>query len=259
MLAYFMKIWADVVTSFESRPNAGAEVDPKNLTHKRTIELQKLGVVPQTVFLKASADNTARPSRLHTGRRTTSDLSRTPVLGTPRSNRTVSMDHTAGSSGAPFEDLRRRLAMINGSATSLSHAPSVRDARSPTLPVPDSLTPSSPNTVISDVPVSIPMERPTSPTESLASVSNTSFPTALHKLHIGSIDGQKAAPAVGSSRANATGLLEAHAKVRDGSPERSGHSSPISISGTVRGIERPRLPSLVPISSYGEFCHTSHI
>lgn len=235
--------------SFESRSSI-IEADPKNMAHKRTIELQKLGVVPQTVFLKAGADNASRPLRVFTGRRNNSELSRTPVLGTPRSARTMSMDYTAGAPGAPFEDLRRRLAMINGSATSLSHTPSVRDARSPILAPPDNLTPPNSTTVVSDLPVSLPVERPISPTESLASVSNTSFPTAFHRLHIGSTDSQKAAPAVGSSKANATGLLDAHSKPRDGSPERSGRSSPVSISGTVRGLERPRLPSLAPISSY---------
>ncbi len=165
----------------------------------------------------------------------------------------MSMDYGPGAPGAPFEDLRRRLAMINGSGTSLGLAPSTRDPRSPTMGVlapPGALSPSSPNTVVSDVPVSMPLERPLSPTESLAS-ANTSFPTALHKLHIGT-DGQKAAPAVGSSKANATGLLEAHTKLRDGSPAPSGRSSPVSVSGTIRGMERPRLPSLAPISSYGE-------
>ncbi|KAI0342433.1 ARM repeat-containing protein [Trametopsis cervina] len=242
----FLPKLAENKSNFESRLSASIENDPKNLAHKRTIELQKLGVVPQTVFLKTNADNISRPSRLSSGRRIPSELLRTPQLGTPRSQRTMSIDHT--SAGAPFEDLRRRLAIINGSGTSLSLSPSGRDPRSPsigTLPPPD-LTPSSPNTVVSDVPVSVPHERPLSPADSLAS---TSFPSALHKLHIGT-DGQKAAPAVGSSRANATGLLDAHIKLRDGSPEPSGRSSPVSVSGTIRGMERPRLPSLVPISSY---------
>ncbi|KAI0088224.1 hypothetical protein BDY19DRAFT_994141 [Irpex rosettiformis] len=247
----FLPKLAENKSNFESRLGTSIEIDPKNLAHKRTIELQKLGIVPQTVFLKSSSDSASRSSRLSSARRAPSELSRTPILGTPRSNRTMSMDYNQGIPSAPFEDLRRRLAMINGSGTSLSLAPSVRDPRSPTLNTlapPDSLTPASPNTVVSDVPFSIPLERPLSPAESLAS-ANTSFPTSLHKLHIGT-DGQKAAPAVGSSRANATGLLEAHAKLRDGSPEPSGRSSPVSISGTIRGMERPRLPSLAPISSY---------
>ena len=45
--------------------------------------------------------------------------------------------------------------------------------------------------------------------------------------------------AVGSSKTNATGVLKAHSKIRsNGSPERSGRSSPMSISTT----HRPRVP-----------------
>ncbi|KAI0701928.1 hypothetical protein BC835DRAFT_1321753 [Cytidiella melzeri] len=249
----FLPKLAENKQNFESRPSLLTEVDPKNLAHKRTIELQKLGVVPQTVFLKTGTDGASRSSRVSSARQITSALSRTPVLGTPRSNRTMSMDYSMGMVGAPFEDLRRRLAMINGSGTSLTLPSSVRDPRSPTLgtlaTLDNNLTSGTANTVISDVPVSVPHDRPHSPTESLASAT-TSFPTAIHKLHVGSIDSQKAAPAVGSSRANAIGLLEAHTTLRDGSSEASGRSSPVSVSGTIRGIERPRLPSLVPISSY---------
>ena len=171
---------------------------------------------------------------------------KSPIALTPRSHRTMSADFSAG--GAPFEDLRRRLAIINGSGTSLSVPLGIRDARSPTLPVVDAFPSSSSNTAVSDVP----LDRPASPTESVASAANSSFRGAVHRLHIGSIDSQKALPAVGSSKANATGLLESHPKLREGSPERSGRSSPVSVAGTIRGLERPRLSALVPISTYGE-------
>ena len=165
----------------------------------------------------------------------------------------MSADFSAG--GAPFEDLRRRLAIINGSATSLAVPQSTRDARSPTLPVTDVFGSPSSNTAVSDVP----LDRPPSPTESVVSAANSSFRGAVHRLHIGSIDGQKALPALGSSKANATGLLESHPKLRDGSPEKSGRSSPVSATGTVRGLERPRISTLVPISTYGTHFIRSHI
>ena len=71
----------------------------------------------------------------------------------------------------------------------------------------------------------------------------------MHRFPIGG-DGQKAAPAIGSSKASATGLLEAHAQMlSEGSQSPSGRESPVSVAGTVRG-EKPRPPSIVPISSY---------
>lgn len=90
---------------------------------------------------------------------------------------------------------------------------------------------------------------------------------------MGSTDNQKAAPAVGSSRANATGLLEAHYKIRseEGSlyvgsslgsvHEESGRSSPsvLSMSQTLRAgagpgqRQRQRGPSSLAISTYGKF------
>lgn len=224
------------------------EPEVEGLKVPSTIELQKLGVVPQTVFLKGAGDSattlrSARPSVV--AQRAVTELIRSPILGgTPRSHRAMSADFSVGSGGAPFEDLRRRLAIINGSATSLSAPPGTKDVRSPSAPLAESITPSSSNTAVSDVP----LDRPSSPTDSVASGANSSFRT--HRLHIGSTDGQKALPAVGSSKANATGVLESHPKLRDGSPERSGRSSPVSVAGTIR--ERPRISTLMPISTYGK-------
>jgi len=149
--------------------------------------------------------------------------------------------------GAPFEDLRRRLSAINGSGTSLpsaareSHRVSSASAHSPLLPA-GLLT----TTLL---PVS---DRPGSPTESVLSNTNSAAFRAVHRLQVGSTE--KAAPAVGSSRANAIGLLEHTSKMRsEGSPERSGRSSPISTTGTIRGQPRSRVPSLPPISTYGVY------
>ncbi|KAH8101738.1 hypothetical protein BXZ70DRAFT_970824 [Cristinia sonorae] len=223
----------------------------ESLRTTTSIELQKLNVVPQTIFLRAPlGDSAPRSARLLSMQRAQMEQLRSPVLSTPRSNRTQSIDPGAGVTPAPFEDLRRRLAMINNSGTSLPISPSTRETRSPIPPVPELMSQLAlPEAAVSDVPH--PIERPSSPSESLFSVANSStFKGATQFLHAG-VDGQKAAPAVGSSKANATGLLEAHAKARsDDAPEGSGRSSPVSVAGTIRGAERPRVASLAPISTY---------
>jgi len=188
-------------------------------------------------------------------------MGKSPTPGTPRSHRALSVDIGPGG-GAPFEDLRRRLATINGSANSLVMPPPTvipRDTR-PTPSTPSQLNKAS----IMSPEVAVLQQRPGSPTESVLSASGSAvLRTTVRGLHMGSFD-QKAAPAVGSSKTNATGLLEAASKMRsEGSPERSGRSSPTSVSGggTLRGVPplRPRALSLLPISSYGTpeiFCIT---
>ncbi|KZT63489.1 WD40 repeat-like protein [Daedalea quercina L-15889] len=232
MRDYILKL-ARNMASFSSR--VSVEGDAEQLKAIVSIELQKLGVVPQTVFLRGprSVSKHGSYSDLHV---------RSPVPGTPRSGRTFSMDHTAAAV-APFEDLRRRLAIINGSATSVN-ATSPREARSPTMPSLDhAIIPSSASSDVPRSPV-----RPGSPTESIISITN---PSASRPMRIGSIDGQKAAPAVGSSRANATGLLDAHAYARsDASPERSGRMSPLSPVPTIRPQDKLRPPSLTPITTH---------
>lgn len=231
--------------SFASRLSFEQEAD-KNLKSIGDIELPKLGVTPQTVFLKTrSSDmNASRNSRLR----------RSSALGTPllspallgRMSSATSVDH----SGAPFEDLRRRLATINGSSSSihLSHTPP-REPRSALSPIAATgLTP------FNNAGVSSPIERPVSPTESVVSTANSTTFRPLSRMQFGGADGQKAAPAVGSSKTNAVGHLDARSKLRsDGSPERSGRSSPMSMSTTIRGPFRQRVPSLLPISTYGKF------
>jgi phosphoinositide-3-kinase regulatory subunit 4 len=203
--------------------------------------------VPQTVFLKTRAsDFTTRSSRRSRG--STFDVSgRMQTLGTSRTSRVSSLDYN--NNATPFEDLRRRLATINASNSSLSATLNPRDPKtdlsSSTQPIPTG----GPSTFSS------PLERPGSPTESVVSTTD-SLAFQANKLHIG---GHKAAPAVGSSRANATGLLEARSKLRsDGSPERSGRSSPTSMSTTIRGPQRSRVPSVLPISTYGMLRHCAY-
>ena len=216
------------------------------------IELQKLGIVPQTVFLRHRSDGPR--SRLSSRRMSALGYpGKSPTPGTPRSHRTPSVD-IGPSGGAPFEDLRRRLATINGSANSLIIPQTNAVPRDPRV------TPSVPSQ-LNKVPIVSPevaalQQRPGSPTESVLSTSGSAvLRTTARGIHMGSFD-QKAAPAVGSSKTNATGLLEPASKMRsEGSPERSGRSSPTSTSGggTLRGFPppRPRAHSLLPISSYG--------
>ncbi|KAI0058381.1 ARM repeat-containing protein [Artomyces pyxidatus] len=246
MRDYILKL-ANAISSFTMRSRLEDDAGP--LKTISDVELQKLKVVPQTVFMKTRApDATSRSSRVvSSSRRSTMEFARPPILDTPRLSRPPSVDY--GSTGAPFEDLRRRLTAINGSGTSLPSAvrethriPSVsaQSVQSPTLPT---------GPIMADLPPVF--DRPSSPTDSVFSNTNPAANRAMQRFQIGSTDGQKAAPAVGSSKANAVGLLEATSKMRsEGSPERSGRSSPVSAAGTVRGQAMRRPASLLPISTY---------
>ncbi|KAJ2936541.1 hypothetical protein H1R20_g554, partial [Candolleomyces eurysporus] len=218
MRDYILRL-ANATSSFSSRlssePDAGM-----SLKVIGDIELQKLGVVPQTVFLKSR-----------------NDPSSATRLSFASSRRASSIDQPI--SGAPFEDLRRRLATINGSATSLT-ANTPRDTRSAASPFAQSVT-SAPS-VSSPNP-----DRPPSPTESVVSTANSVSLKPTSRLHVGSADGSKAAPAVGSSKTTVTGLFDAHSLLA--SPDPSGRSSPLSMSATLRQ-HRPRVPSQLPISTY---------
>jgi len=249
---YILKL-ANATSSFASRLNYEPDTG-KNLKVTGDIELQKLGVVPQTVFLKArNSDIAARSSRMSISSRksTATSLSRTPLLS-PRPAKTSN----AGDSvtGAPFEDLRRRLATINASASSLSVANTPRDSRNALSPATNSST-TSLSAAVSPV-----TDRPPSPTESIVSTTNSISFRPTSRLHVGSTDGQKAAPAVGSSRANAIGLLEAHFQIRsEGSPDESGRTSPMSMSTTLRPPRTHRHPSSIAISTYGKVLQTSFV
>ena len=209
------------------------------------VELQKLSVVPQTVFLKSrSTTDFARSSR-----RSSDILAR---LGTPRLSRATSIDHAPNSPA--FDELRRRLATINSSASSLNLTAAARHAaaQSPSLPgaaTTSMLAPPNPPP---------PHDRPSSPTDSVVSTTNSAL-RVPHRLQVGSTDGQKAAPAVGSSNTNAVGVLEAPSRIRsECSPERSGRSSPTSTVAVTRQHVRSRVTSLQPISTYG-MCHPFHL
>ena len=209
------------------------------------VELQKLSVVPQTVFLKSRSTT----DRSRSSRRSSEMLTQ---LGTPRMSRAASVDPTPNTPA--LDELRRRLAAINNSGSSLNLAAAAREraglaaAQSPSLPGPatSGLAPPPAH------------DRPSSPTDSVISTTNSSVLRVPHRLQVGSTDGQKAAPAVGSSNTNAVGVLEAPSRMRsDCSPERSGRSSPTSTAAATRQTVRSRVTSLQPISTYG-MCSPSH-
>ncbi|PFH53431.1 hypothetical protein AMATHDRAFT_187356 [Amanita thiersii Skay4041] len=249
---YIIKL-ADARASFTSRIKQEPEPE-KNLKITSDIELQKLGVVPRTVFLKTRSlsDQSSRISRTQSSRRmSTGESLRTPVSSQLRLPRNPSTEHAAG---APFEDLRRRLATINGSATSLSAHHGVREARSP-MSLSSGIRSPSPTLSSSNIvapPTILEDERPSSPTESVLSTTNSLTFKPLSKMQLGGgFEGQKAAPAVGSSKMNVTGLLDPHSKLKlegTNSTDVSGRSSPMSLPATVKG-HRPQI-SVTPISTY---------
>lgn len=198
------------------------------------VELQKLSVVPQTVFLKSrSTSDLSRSSR-----RSSDMLAR---LGTPRMSRATSADPYTPAS----DELRRRLATINRSGSSFNLAAAALGHAAAQSPLPlgastSTLAPPSAH------------DRSNSPTDSVVSTANSLALRVPHRLQVGSTDGQKAAPAVGSSNTNAVGVLEAPSRMRsECSPERSGRSSPTSTAAVTRQTVRSRVTSLQPISTYG--------
>ncbi|EPQ51918.1 ARM repeat-containing protein [Gloeophyllum trabeum ATCC 11539] len=231
MRDYLAKL-ADAIASFQAR--AASEVEAEVLKTTGDVELQKLAVVPRTVFLKARVADVVP----HSPRRSFMDSPRSLA---PISPRRLPSEH--GSAGTPFEDLRRRLATINGSTSSLTVNLNSRDHRLSLSPMPDAGPRPS-----EDAPALPPtFDRPSSPTESITSVAGSSAFRTVHKWNVGG-DLQKAAPAIGSSRANAIGLLETASRIQsEGSPELSGRSSPV---GTIREQYRSRVPAAITVSSY---------
>ena len=247
MREYILKL-ANATSSFATRLNYEPDTG-HSLKMTGSVEFQKLGVVPQTVFLKSrNADLNTRSSRLSSiPSRRSVNSPRTPILSPSRLHK-VSMVESS-STGAPFEDLRRRLATINGSTSSVSLAHNTpRDPRNTSSPM------ASSSASLLATPTPPTPERPGSPSESIVSTTNSVSFRPSSRLHVGSTDGQKAAPAVGSSKTNAIGLLDAHSKILlDGSPDESGRSSPMSMSTTLRGPRITRPPSLLAISTYGTY------
>lgn len=227
-------------SSFASRPRA--EPEHEQIMHSTgVVELQKLSVVPQTIFLKSRMTASESVRSQLPSRRSTDLLAR---LSTPRGS-------LSGNDSGPaaYEELRRKLAGINQSAVSLNLAPGTRDnnvVSPPTVPPPVNPQPTTlapPNPPAGH-------DRPSSPTDSIVSAANSLTLRSPVRLQIGSTDGQKAAPAVGSSNTNAIGVFEAPHKRSEASPEISGRTTPVSTVGVTRQGHRRRVSSLNPMSAY---------
>lgn len=167
--------------------------------------------------------------------------------GSPRMSRAGSIEQINH-----LDDLRRRLAVINGSSSSLTQQAD-RDRRTSAV---STRANEGTSPVSQDTPTG-PEPRPTSPTESVVSsaVDGSSLrPRVL--LHVGSTDNQKAPAAVGSVRTNVTGLLEAPIVSRFGDDDllTSGRSSPVSNAGTSRAERASSLQLARPYSiTFGTF------
>ncbi|KAF9254440.1 hypothetical protein L218DRAFT_1082334 [Marasmius fiardii PR-910] len=235
MKDYILKL-ANAQSSFASRSSLEPDTEI-SLKVTGDIELTKLAVVPRTVFLQPNT--TEYPIR--TSKKSTDSFVRSPLP----SSQSTRFPGDATPSNVPFEDLRRRLATINGSASSLSAAQTARAPLSP-LATPPPATLSIPLSLSSEK-----SERPESPAESVVSNTTSASLRPLSRMQMGSIDIQKAAPAIGSSKTNALGLLGSHTHLRtETSPERAERSPSLSVSQNLRPTVRPRVPSLAPISSY---------
>ncbi|CAE6379670.1 unnamed protein product [Rhizoctonia solani] len=243
---YILKL-ANTIKSFTARDKDESEV--VNVLHGPVAELQKLGVVPQTVFVGTRATISETPSVYAPigtpGRKSTLDV--TPRPHHPLSPRGI---HRAGTdtssrSGSPFaiDDLRRHLGQIEGSPHGLavpgriigrkdSHSSlaSGSGIHSPVATDPASDTPTLDFA-------------PSSPSESVSVLSGAQD-NDMRRRHLRQLvqDGRGTAPAsIVSTRTVATGTLEAPLKSSDISA--SGRTSPAS---TVRGEQRPKLRSAGP-------------
>ncbi|CAE6470635.1 unnamed protein product [Rhizoctonia solani] len=237
----------DYILNFTARDKDENEV--VNILHGPVAELQKLGVVPQTVFVGTRASINEMPSvyapTSTSSRRSTLDVTpRPPHLLSPRSMHRVGTD-TSSRSGSPFaiDDLRRHLGQIEGSSHGLavpgriigrkdSHSSlaSGSGIHSPVATDPASDTPTLDFA-------------PSSPSESVSVLSGAQG-NDMRRRHLRQLvqDGRGTAPAsIVSTRTVATGTLEAPLKPSD--ILASGRTSPAS---TVRGEQRPKLRSIGP-------------
>jgi phosphoinositide-3-kinase, regulatory subunit 4 len=213
-----------------------------------SVELQKLKVVPQTVFVGARPSESSSRTSLSRRLNTEGHGRGAAVYGSPRISRAGSIEHINH-----FDDLRRRLAVMNGSSSSLTHAPDGERRASSSTTRPSTVT--SP---IGQDPPHGAEPRSSSPTDSVVSSAVDGSSLRPRHLHVGSTDNQKAPAAVGSVRANAVGLLEAPIVSRLGEDDliTSGRSSPVSIAGTLRADYRSSLHSARPYSVTFGALHT---
>ena len=236
-------------TSSYSRTKS--ENDGEVLASTSTLELQKLGVVPRTVFLgprngdppgkalKLSDVLSPRPS----GSRRASFSSASPRV--PGSEKEVSL---------LTDGLRRQLAAMGPTPNArATHSQNHSQTESPTLvhtPPPHSTTDSLTETssIIADKEQKvIPLHSPiiSRPESSMSSRTFIRPPQGLG-------DAQKALPAVASIRENVSGLLEQSVNLRPKAPAitiSSGRTSPISNAHTARA-DQNMLRSRVSLRIY---------
>ncbi|KAH7106720.1 ARM repeat-containing protein [Auriculariales sp. MPI-PUGE-AT-0066] len=215
---YIVKL-SRATASFNSRGRL--ESESAELTHGNTVLLQKLNIVPQTLFLRPRPAERIS-ARSDVGRAFSDAGRRTPMS---RLSRAGSVDQPVGQL---TEDLRRRL-------TQQSSALSISTNRARMEGPPAIASP------LSDV-HSI---RPPSPSDSVTSHDATNL---LRNYRHGSTESRKAAPAVASVRTIAIGVMESSAKLRSVDEDSaSGRTSPASNAGTVRGDHRGRIPHMQPV------------
>ena len=191
--------------------------------------MQKLNIVPQTLFLRPRPAERIS-SRIDVGRTFSDQGRRTPVS---RLSRAGSIDQPAGQL---TEDLRRRLTQQTSALSITTNRTRLEGPPGVTSPLSD-----------------VHSLRPPSPTES--ATSHTDATNLLRNYRHGSVDSRKAAPAIGSIRTNATGVMESSAKLRSLDEEpASGRTSPASAAGTLRGDHRGRISAMQPV--FG--AHTKH-
>ncbi|KAG8960407.1 Serine/threonine-protein kinase [Tulasnella sp. 419] len=231
---YILKL-ANSTLNFQRERQEG--VQAQIINPAADYELQKLGVTPHTVFFGVKdnrtirPDITRRPTRDSTGRRIS-------ITGTPRSSRLNSID-PSGREGLAIEDLRRRVAMMDGSTTSLTVPSSTAGSNKDVISRRESHTSlqsmlNSPATTdVSSMPANplLPPSHEVDPSSPSESVMSGGINVLRRKY-------QKAAPAtVGSINANVAGVLEAPKPraMEDEVVAASGRTSPVSMAGTIRG------------------------
>ncbi|CAE7123924.1 unnamed protein product [Rhizoctonia solani] len=245
---YILKL-ANTIKSFTARDKD--ENEAVNILHGPVAELQKLGVVPQTVFVGTRTAVSEAPSVYapanSTSRRSTLDVTpRPPQLLSPRGAHRAATD-TSSRSGSPFaiDDLRRHLGQIEGSSHGLAVPGRVigrKDSHSSLASGSGVYSPLATDAA-SDAPT---LDfSPSSPSESVSVLSGAQG-NDMRRKHLRQLvqDGRGTAPAsIVSTKTVATGTLEAPLKPSD--IPASGRTSPAS---TVRGEQRPKLRSIGPSS-----------
>lgn len=201
----------------------------EQLASTAMLELQKLGVVPRTVFL-GPREGEARGRTLKL-----SDV----VSPRPTGSRRASFSSVNGSQLA--DGLRRQLAAMGPpSSTSGTRSPRPPQHMSPPeFPISNEpVTLQRMSDSVTESKSILERERPHIPPSPMVSRPNSSMSTlAFARPPHGLGDAQKALPAIGSIRENAAGHLEHSAALRPRAPTisiTSGRSSPVSTAHTIR-------------------------